>query len=260
MRASRLVVLIIALAAGGTAAWLVQGPPEQPVQISKPTPSVPLEQVLVAAREIGVGQRVVPGDVEWRSWPASSTSQLIRKADLPNAEKDIFGALARAALAVGQPIQEAQLIRANGSGYLAAMLPRGMRAVATEVSPESGAAGFILPNDKVDVLISMAEKKNGNEVYKIQTVLKNVRVLAIDQTVEEKNGQKTVLGKTATLELTPWGAETLTLARRLGTVSLSLRSLADSVDGIASADFSEDLRPSSGVNIVRFGQVQLLSP
>ena len=114
---------------------------------------------------------------------------------------------------------------------MAAILPAGMRAVSTEISPETGAGGFILPNDHVDVLLSRrdkeAEKAAGVDVHVSETILTNIRVLAIDQTVEEKNGQRVVVGKTATLELAPRQAETLGRARQMGTLSLALRSLVD---------------------------------
>ena len=116
---------------------------------------------------------------------------------------------------------------------MAAILPTGMRAVSTDISPETGAGGFILPNDHVDVILTRrdrdAEQANGGvESHVSETILSNVRVLAIDQTVEEKNGQRVVVGKTATLELSPPLAEKLMLAHQLGTLSLALRSLVDS--------------------------------
>ena len=121
---------------------------------------------------------------------------------------------------------------------MAAVLDKGMRAVSTEISPETGAGGFILPNDRVDVILSRrdreAEKAGGADAQVSETILTNVRVLAIDQTLEEKNGQRVVVGKTATLELTPRQAETLALSRQLGTLSLALRSLADAGDNDAS--------------------------
>ena len=114
---------------------------------------------------------------------------------------------------------------------MAAILPSGMRAVSTDVTPETGAAGFILPNDHVDVILSRrdreAEKAAGVEVHTSETILSNVRVLAIDQTVEEKGGQRVVVGKTATLELTQRQAETLVMSRTDGQLSLALRSLVD---------------------------------
>src|SRR2546425_4214108 len=139
---------------------------------------------------------------------------------------------------------------------MAAILPTGMRAVSTEISPETGAGGFILPNDRVDVILSRrpkdADRKADAEPASSETILTNVRVLAIDQTVEEKNGQRVVVGKTATLEVSPRQAETLALSRQLGTLSLALRSLVDfnSKDGPAPDDGGGR---RGSVNIVRFG-------
>ena len=149
-----------------------------------------------------------------------------------------------------------KLVRANGSGFMAAVLPSGMRAISTEISPETGAGGFILPNDRVDVILSKreknAERQNAPDVVNSEIILSNVRVLAIDQTIEEKNGQKVVVGKTATLELKPEQSETLARSRQSGTLSLALRSLAD-----ANAPEVKAEDPNSGkrdsVNVVRYG-------
>src|SRR5262249_53161737 len=140
----------------------------------------------------------------------------------------------------------------GAAGYMAAILPSGMRAVSTEISPETGAGGFILPNDRVDVILSKRannDAKQGNKQPVSETILTNVRVLAIDQTVEEKNGQRVVVGKTATVELSPRQAETLTQARQLGTLSLALRSLLDA----NKATEVEDNDQKSDINTVRFG-------
>ena len=128
----------------------------------------------------------------------------------------------------GEPIREPSLVRANGSDS-AAVLPGGMRAVSTEISPETGAGGFILPNDRVDVLLTKRQKSgnNGQEFINSEIVLPNIRVLAIDQAPREKDGQNSVVGKTATLELKPAQAEALARARQTGTLSLALRSLVD---------------------------------
>ena len=157
-----------------------------------------------------------------------------RKTTSRKRSNSSAGAIARAPFVAGEPIREAKLIKANGSGYMAAVLDKGMRAVSTEISPETGAGGFILPNDRVDVILSRrdreAEKAGAAETQVSETILSNIRVLAIDQTLGEKDGQKVVIGKTATLELTPRQAETLALSRQLGTLSLALRSLADAGD------------------------------
>ena len=119
---------------------------------------------------------------------------------------------------------------------MAAILSSGMRAVSTEISAENGAGGFILPNDRVDVMLSKREKDN---IVTSQVILTNVRVLAIDQAPKEREGQNAVVGKTATLELTPGDAEILTRARQSGTLSLALRSIADggkTADVVAAVD------------------------
>ena len=114
---------------------------------------------------------------------------------------------------------------------MAAILPTGMRAVSTEISPETGAGGFILPNDRIDVILSKREKNpdrsGAPDVVNSEIILANVRVLAIDQAPKEKDGQNAVVGRTVTLELKPEQAETLARARQSGTLSLALRSIAD---------------------------------
>src|SRR6202012_2219726 len=129
------------------------------------------------------------------------------------------------------PIREVKLVKANGSGFMAAVLPGGMRAVSTEISPETGAGGFILPNDRVDVTLTRHEKKpdrtGSTGVVASEIVLSNIRVLAIDQAPREKDGQNSVVGKTATLELRPGQAQVLARSRQTGTISLALRSLVD---------------------------------
>ena len=199
-----------------------------------------------------MGHAVAPDDVKWQMWPtAAAGPTMIRKTDRPNAIEDITGSIARGTFATGEPINEAKLIKAKGSGYMAAVLPGGMRAISTEISPETGAGGFILPGDRVDVLLSRREKTTNGETFVSETILRNVRVLAIDQTVEEKNGQKVVVGKTTTLELAPRQAEVLANGRQKGTLSLALRSI---VDGAGKAEGGEEEdNYQSGVNIIRFG-------
>jgi pilus assembly protein CpaB len=235
MKPARLIVLFIAIAAGGIAA-LLAGRSDQVAAPPPPAPVVQLEtaEVLVANAEIGMGSSVSSQDFRWQTWPAAAAgASFIRKGDRPDAINQLVGSIARVPFSDGEPIREAKLIRANGSGYMAAILPTGMRAVSTDISPETGAGGFILPNDHVDVLLTRrdrdTEKSNGGiEAHVSETILTNVRVLAIDQTVEEKNGQRVVVGKTATLELSPRSSEKLALAHQLGTLSLALRSLVDS--------------------------------
>jgi pilus assembly protein CpaB len=187
-------------------------------------------------------------------WPtASAGPHFIRKSDRPNAIEELSKTYARAAFVTGEPIQESRLIKAGQSGYMAAILPSGMRAVSTEIKPETGAGGFIIPGDHVDVILyrrdKEAEKSSGNAAETAETILNNVRVLAIDQTVEDKNGQKVVVGKTATLELSPRQAETLALGQQIGVISLALRSIADTI----KSGEPEDDSARGSINMVRFG-------
>jgi pilus assembly protein CpaB len=254
MKPARIIVLAIAVVAGGIAAFLA-GRSEPPPPAPAPVAQLETTDVLVAASDIGLGNKVSAQELRWQTWPAAAAgANFIRKSERPDAINLLAGSIARAPFAAGEPIREAKLIKGPGSGYMAAILPEGMRAISVEISPETGAGGFILPNDHVDVILTRrdkaAEKAAGTEIHVSEVILNNVRVLAIDQTVEEKNGQRVVVGKTATLELTPRQSETLALSRQQGTLSLALRSLVD----FNSKDkpVEDDSRRGS-VNVVRFG-------
>ena len=262
MKPARLAVLGIAIVAGGTAAFLASrsdAPPPPVAQAPAPVAPSNTVEILVAKKDINTGQSISPQDMEWAAWPISaSNSAYVRRADRPDAIAQLAGDIARAPIASGEPLRESKLIQAKGSGYMAAILPSGMRAVSTEISAETGAGGFILPNDRVDVILSRrdkeAERLTGFETITAETLLSDVKVLAIDQTVEEKNGQKVVVGRTATLELTPRQVETLAMGRLMGSLSLSLRSLADSDPSKrGETPAAEDSGPSNRFNMVRFG-------
>jgi pilus assembly protein CpaB len=258
MKAARIVVLAVAIGAGGVAAMLA-GRQEKPAEVKPEAPQIASVDVLVAKTDIAMGQTVSPADVAWQAWPTSAaTGNFIRKSERPQGIENVAGTIARSPFVAGEPIREVKLVNAKGSGFMAAILPSGMRAVSTVISPETGAGGFILPNDHVDVMLSRrdrdAEKATGSEVHTSEVVLSNVRVLAIDQNVNvaEKDGQKVVVGKTATLELTPPQAEKLALSQQLGTLSLALRSIADSSE-TAPANDDDSKRRGGSINIVRFG-------
>jgi pilus assembly protein CpaB len=255
MKPARIIVLVIAVVAGGIAA-LLAGRSEPPPAPPEPVAQLATTDVLIANGDIGLGTAVAEKDLRWQIWPAEAAGQsFIRKSDRPEAIRELAGAIARAPFLAGEPIRESKLIKAKGSGYMAAILPSGMRAISVEISPETGAGGFILPNDHVDVILSrrdrLAEKGTGVEVHTSEVILSNVRVLAIDQTVEEKNGLRVVVGKTATVELAPRQAETLALSRQLGTLSLALRSLVDSDKD--KPESNDDAGRRGNLNVVRFG-------
>jgi len=256
MNTARIVVLTIAVGAGGVAAWLASG------SDNTPAPSAPVVQlqtvdVLVAKADIGLGQSVKAEDLQWQTWPAASASTtFIKRGDRPDAEAKVAGAIARSPFIAGEPIREQKLVRADGSGFMAAILPTGMRAISTEISPETGAGGFILPNDRVDVILSKREKspdRAGPELVNSEIILTNVRVLAIDQAPKEKDGANAVVGKTVTLELKPEQAETLARARQSGTLALALRSIADLNMVENAPDDSSAPRRGESINVVRYG-------
>jgi pilus assembly protein CpaB len=253
MNTARIVVLTIAVGAGGIAAYLAGGSDKRPPAV--PVAQLQTEDVLVAKSDIGLGQSVTPGDLQWQAWPAATASNsFIRRNERPDATTQIAGSIARAPFIAGEPIREPKLVKANGSGFMAAILPTGMRAISTEISPETGAGGFILPNDRVDVILSKREKnpdRGGSaEIVNSEVVLANVRVLAIDQTPKEKDGQSAVIGKTVTLELRPEQGQTLARARQSGTLSLALRSIADAS---VIENRSDDQRRGGSINVVRYG-------
>jgi pilus assembly protein CpaB len=142
MNTARIVVLTIAVGAGGVATYLASG------SDSKPSPAAPVAQlqtvdVPVVKSDTGIGQTVASNDTRWQSWPAAAASNtFIRRNRRPYATTQIAGSIARSPFITGEPIRETKLVEADGSGFTAAILPTGMRAVSAEISPETGAGGF----------------------------------------------------------------------------------------------------------------------
>ncbi|KQP33658.1 Flp pilus assembly protein CpaB [Methylobacterium sp. Leaf104] len=257
MKPARLAVLAIALVAGGGAALLISGedkPVVQPAAVVPP-PVVPMTDVLVAAAELPMGQNIQAPDLRWQPWPNDAvTTGYITRTNAPKGMEEIVGSIARSGFLAGEPIRPQKLARSDG-GFMAAILPAGMRAVAITIDAvgSSTAGGFILPNDHVDVIRTYRDDDSARgtaEVQLSETLLQDVRVLAIGQVVQEKNGNTVVTGQTATLALTPGQAETVTLAQKVGQLSLSLRSLVDSG---RSSDPSLESRPETALTVVRFG-------
>jgi pilus assembly protein CpaB len=260
MNAARIIVLVIALGAGGVAAYLASSYQNKPAPVAAPAAEqLQTVDILVAKSDIGLGQTVKPEDLQGQAWPANAaSSSFIRRDGRPDAATQLAGSIARIPMMQGEPIREQKLVRAEGSGFMAAILPTGMRAVSTEISPETGAGGFILPNDRVDVILTRKLKNpdgvntGGNDLVVSEIVLANIRVLAIDQAPKEKDGQTTVVGRTVTLELRPDQAATLSASRQAGQLSLALRSI---VDANAGESLPEDLssKRGAGINVIRYG-------
>lgn len=259
MNVARLAVLGIA-AGAGLFAWMLAGSgPEPEPQIVVEEREIDSVEVLVAAVDVGMGRTLSQNELRWQDWPSElANERFITKDNSPDGIEEIVGAITRQALVEGEPINTAKLARYD-RGFMSAILPKGMRAISTEISPETGAGGFILPNDRVDVILTKrdrsAEDSGGSEAYISETILANVRVLAIDQQIEEQEGGQVVVGKTATLELHPEQAEILALAEELGEISLALRSLEDSTPEDGGPQVVEGIgNSSSSVTMMKFGR------
>lgn len=255
MKRARLAVLGVAIIAGGGAAMMMSGGDPPPVVVQAPPAKVDTTDVLVAAADLPMGQTLKASDLRWQPWPADMVpGGLIKRADAPDAVDKTAGSIVRSAMLGGEPIRRERLIKADGSGFMSAILPSGMRAIAISIDTRgaTSAGGFILPNDRVDVIRTHRDdessKSGGVDVVMSETILANIRVLAIGQNVQERNGEKVVTGETATLELTPGQAETVILAQKTGQLSLALRSLAD-----ANQDAPREERADQALTVVRYG-------
>jgi pilus assembly protein CpaB len=262
MNIKRLVVLGLALVAASTAALLVRGMVGggTPKVEARVAPTIPMSEVLVANANMQPGQAVTPELVRWQKWPSNAVDgSFITHAAVPTADEAIKGTVVRMPLVAGQPITNTEIVHANAAGFMAAMLNPGMRAVSITITTDSGAGGFILPNDRIDVILSQKYGSNPPRV-RARTILGNVRVLAVDQTFKQDKDTKTVIGKTATLELTPAQAELVEMAQNQGALSLSLRPLSDDQTTVAR-NVPAPITTGSGqgnisgdaVNIIRYG-------
>ncbi len=253
MKAARLVVLGVAVAAGGIAAYLAAGrkapPAPAPVAVAPPMPTV---EVLVAKSDLSRGQVIQNQEIGWQTWPKNAANaEFYPKIAAARCHQGIRRCDRSRDNACRRADSPPDVVMAKGSGFMAAILPKGMRAVAVDISAVSSAGGFILPDDRVDLVLTHHDRSgpSGNEKTISDTILRNVRVLAVDQSVDEKADTKVILGKTATLELTEGQAETLEQAKQLGTISLTLRSILDSAASGPEGDEGHD----QAINTIRFG-------
>ena len=232
MNATRIVVLVLALVAAGAAAYLVRGlvvENNQQTAAGPSEPAIPTVDVLVASGDLSPGHTLRSGDMRWQAWPetALAEGQVTRSAQ-PNARADFEGSMVRRDFALGEPVVASAVVRPGDAGLMAALVSPGMRAMSVPVSDENSAGGFILPGDRVDVLLTReVGEDRRNTAYVSETILSNLRVLAIDQTFSEDISGGALVGDTATLELSPYEGELLTQALAMGEVALSLRSFAD---------------------------------
>ncbi len=262
-RKIKIAVLGVSLTAIGFSYVLLnsgQAPPAPPTSRTVEAAPLDRDEVLVAAHDIPMGMRIGDASVDWQAWPKGSISdQMIVKSSSPDVLRNINGFMSRVAFVRGEPMRLDKLVKGGEGGFMSAVLPAGMRAVAIRIDSDGGstAGGFILPNDRVDVVRvyrdDAATIAHGSAVMSSQTILANVRVLAVGQNVEEENGKKVVTGSNATLELDPSQAELVVLAQNTNgsDLHLVLRSLMDS--GGAAETVSDQNADSGGLTILRFG-------
>jgi pilus assembly protein CpaB len=258
MRRAQVIGISVALGAGllafvGMRGLLKPGP--APIIQSE---TINATQVLVARSDIPLGQIANEGSFRWQDWPSDAVgSSFVTRTSKPQALKDFSGAIARAPILAGEPITDNKLIKAGTGGVLAAILPQGMRAISTKISEITAVGKLILPNDHVDVILTRRMRgRSGAEEHVSDTLFRNVRVLAIGQQIEAKEGKKNAEGNVATLELTPRQAELLALANAMGEISLALRSIADLSAGggpSAGSDLTRSNQRGNAIRILRYG-------
>ena len=271
MSIMRILILVVAGGAALVAAMLVRGmgssSEPQIIEVAEveQEPAIPLTQILVATSDMPVGHRISPDDMSWQDWPEDLVNEnFFLATDNEDLINELSGAIVRTQFFSGEPILGRKIVQPGENGILAAVINEGMRGVAVEISVETAAGGFILPNDRVDVILTYeVEVTEGDVIVErpaTQTVLQNVRILAIDQTISEDEDESVVLGTTATLELTPRHAEILMLATRMGDISLTLRGVADAQSSgseVLATNSIQSARDVSGtVRIYRSGNTE----
>jgi pilus assembly protein CpaB len=270
MSKTRIIVLTLAIGSAGLAAVLAKGfigkkPQTEIVEVNK----VPMISVLVAAKDMTMGERLIDASIGWREWPKSGVAEdMITKDEKPDALTTYQNARARLPIFTDEPIIEKKLVLPGQNGFMSAILPKGYRAISVGVSERSTAGGFILPNDRVDVLLTrkLDDQRSGQKKVITETVLSNVRVLAVNQTFRQETSNENVTvteGKTATLELDPRQTEVLAMVESAGELSLALRSIAENGDRglgdtlpvLAEKYVSRDEsgKSGNGITIIRYG-------
>ena len=254
MGVARIVILVAAAVAAIGLALVVRqmaanGHRPAPIQVAQQVQQIPTARVLTASHDLAVGTRIAPGDVSWQAFPAATVNPLWivdrgplapaviphigptpARADTPPPAgmSQVTGAIVRTPILAGEPIVPGKIVRGGEGGYLSVTLLPGMRAVAIPLTPQTGVGGFILPGDRVDVLVTRREAANGAAATAtVEPVLRNVQVLAIDQQVQAPKNAKSLVGGSATLEVPAADVEVLLGAEGHGDVTLTLRSYAD---------------------------------
>ncbi len=259
MKPTRIIILAVAVVAAGLAGLLAvrlagDKGPELVETVIKREPTV---KVLVSSENLPVGSRLNAKAMEWLPWPKDGVVEGFITADKrPEAITELEGAVVRMPMFKGEPLR-AEKVADSSSRVMSSLLPAGKRAVATEISVSTGAGGFVLPNDRVDIIMVRENKDDGR--YITENILNNIRVLAIDQQIQEtEDGKKAVVGTTATLELTPDQAQVIAVSQQMAErLTLALRSVADSQEAdTAAADYLLHGRDrKADVQVIKSGSI-----
>ncbi len=259
MKQAQIIGFSVALVAGGAAFWmsrsLTQPAPKQNVQLTQTMETV---QVLVARADIGLGQVASESSFRWQEWPKQGVSpSFVTRQAKPRAPTDLSGSIARSSITANEPITQQKLIKPGSGGVLAAILTPGMRAFSIKISEHTSVGRLILPNDHVDIMLASRTRTRGGsggggEDINVEVLLRNVRVLAIGQNIEAKEGRKNADGNVAALELSPSQAEVIAQASMRGELSLALRSVADIGATVQTAEDSNKER-GNAVKVLRYG-------
>jgi len=237
MSIRRMLFLLIALIASGSTIvigrmWLQS---QKPTQVVEAAPEATVPMVLVAKGKVPTGAFLRPENLRWERWPENGIAPSYI-TDNKRKIEDYVGAVVRVGLSDGEPITDARVVKPGESGFLSAVLEPGNRAITVNLTPSSGLAGLVFPGDRVDLVASFKIEFDGKQDggshparYASETVESNLKVLAVDQRVDDQN-KEIVVAKTATLEVTPKQAEIIAIVSEVGKFSLSLRSIAQQDD------------------------------
>ena len=228
MSARKIILLVLALGIAWLTVQLTRAlvQPPAPAAVTAEAPAPVTLRVLVAASDLPAGTLVQPSHLRWRAWPEEDGVAKIYMVEGKRTADEFHGAVVRHGLRAGEPVVEGRLVKPGERGFLAAVLTPGSRAVTVAVNGVTGIAGFIFPGDRVDLILTTTLKEEGVERDRraSETVLSDVRVLALDQRVNDQKGEVKP-AQLATLEVTPRQAEALALGAEMGRLSLALRSL-----------------------------------
>lgn len=241
--------LTIAIGTALAARTMFAGAASPGAVASAPEPKGP--KVLVSQRALPVGTIITADAIKFQTWPKDMVSNAYFIDGEANMEQ-LLGTVVRHAITAGEPVTQGALVSPDDRGFLAAALGAGMRAITISTSAKTGVAGFIFPGDRVDIVLTQAIKGEGEPLKTSETILRNVRVLATDQTTdtEIENGKTKVRQfRTVTLEVTPKIAEKIAVAETVGTLSLSLRSIADNQSELERAIASGEVELPEGVSL-----------